>query len=90
MGNKDNFPFPEIRQPTWSPDGKWIAYVKKETFGNADIYVIDAMGNRHGKPLVKSAGRDLSPVWVPETFFSVLPSAEKQTTLWSRLKQKDD
>ena len=90
LGNKDNFPFPGIHQPAWSPDGKWIAYVFEKTFGNADIYIIDAEGNGRGKPLVKDAGRDISPAWVPEGFLSVSPSAEKQTTLWGRLKQKDD
>ena len=82
-----NFPFPEIRQPAWSPDGKWIAYVYSESFGTADIYVIDAMGNGRGTPLVKEIGKDLSPAWVPEGFLSVSPSAEKQTTVWGRLKQ---
>ena len=86
LGNKDDVQFPEIRQPAWSPNGKWIAYVSTN-FGAADIYVIDAMGNGHGKLLVERGGRDLSPAWVPEGFLSVSPSPEKQTTLWGRLKQ---
>ena len=90
FGNKDGVRLPEIRQPAWSPNGKWIAYVYENTFGNADIYVIDAMGNGRGKPLVKDGGRDLSPAWVPEGFLSVSPTAEKQTTLWGRLKQTGD
>ena len=87
LGNKDGVRFPEIRQPAWSPNGKWITYVYENIPGNADIYVIDAMGNGRGKPIVEKGGRDLSPAWVPEGFLSVSPSAEKQTTLWSRLKQ---
>lgn len=88
------FPFPEIRQPAWSPDGKWIAYVYSESFVSADIYVIDAGGNGRGIPIVQDAGvkdigRNLSPAWVPEGFLSVSPSTEKQTTLWGRLKQTD-
>ena len=90
LGNKDGVRFPEIRQPAWSPNGKWIAYVYENTPGNADIYVIDADGNGRGKPLVKDGGRDLSPAWVPEGFLSVSPSAEKQTTLWGKLKQATD
>ncbi len=88
LGNKDGARSPEIRQPAWSPNGKWIAYVFENTPGNADIYVIDAMGNGRGKPLVKDGGRDLSPAWVPEGFLSVSPSEEQQTTLWCRLKQE--
>ena len=94
LGNKDGFPLPEIRQPGWSPDGKQIAYVYSANFFSADIYVIDAIGNDRGTSLVKDAGvkdtgRNLSPAWVPEGFLSVSPSAEKQTTLWGRLKQTD-
>ena len=88
LGNKDGARSPEIRQPAWSPNGKWIAYVFENTPGNADIYVIDAMGNGRGKPLVKDGGRDLSPAWVPEGFLPVSPSEEQQTTLWCRLKQE--
>ena len=85
-----NLPFPQIHQPAWSPDGKWIAYAFAEGFGIADIYVIDAMGNTRGKPLVKEIGWDQSPAWAPEGFFTVSPSTEKQTTLWARLKQATD
>ena len=75
--------------PTWSPDGKWIAYTfsNKPLFQNADIYVIEAMGNGPGEPLVKGLKLDLSPTWVPELFFAVSLSSEKQTTLWGHLKK---
>ena len=90
LRNKASARFPEIRQPVWSPNGKWIAYVLEQAPGNTDIYVIDAMGNGRGKPLVKGGGRDLSPAWVPDGFLSVSPTAEKQTILWGRLKQMED
>ena len=90
LGNKDGVRFPKILQPTWAPNAKWIAYVYENAPGNTDIYVIDAIGNGRGKPLVKDGGRDLSPAWVPEGFLSVSPNLKKQTTLWGRLKQKTD
>ncbi len=90
LGNKDGVRFPKIRQPTWAPNAKWIAYVYENAPGNTDIYVIDAIGNGRGKPLVKDGGRDLSPAWVPEGFLSVSPNLKKQTTFWGKLKQKTD
>ena len=85
------FPLPEIGSPAWSPDGKWIVYAFSETifWRTADIYIIDVEGNGRGTPLVKDAGQSLSPAWVPEGFFSVSPTGEKQITLWGRLKQTD-
>ncbi len=93
-----NFPLPlplslpMIDSPAWSPDGKWIAYVYSDTifWQTADIYVIDAAGNELGKPLVQGVGMDVSPAWVPEGFLSVSLNAEKQITLWIRLKQTAD
>ncbi len=86
------FSLPEIYSPAWSPDGKQIAYVYSDTIlgQTADIYIIDAKGKDRGTPLVKERGVDVSPAWVPEGFLSVSPSAEKQTTLWGRLKQIDN
>ena len=86
------FPLPEIGSPAWSPDGKWIVYAFSETvfWRTADLYIIDAEGNRRGTPLVQDVGRNLSPAWVPEGFLSVSPSAEKLMTLWGELKQTDE
>ena len=66
---------------------KRCAKAKQPTWQLADIYIIDAEGNGPGKPIVESVGQDLSPAWVPEGFLSVSPGAEKQMTLWGRLKQ---
>ena len=81
---------PEISSPAWSPDGKWIAYVYSDTvdWQTADIYVIDAEGNGGGTPLVESMGQDLSPAWVPETFFSVSPQPALLTTTWGEMKKE--
>ncbi len=55
------------------------------------ICIINSMDEGRGKrlPLTKKLSFNLSPVWLPEEFFSVTPSSEKQTTLWSRLKQPE-
>ena len=88
-------PLPQISFPTWSPDGDWIAYSISDVAAperSAAIHVINIAGKARGE-FLQGAGPpwlNLSPAWVPETFFSVSPSPEKQTTLWGRLKQKVD
>ena len=78
--------------PAWSPDGAWIAYDAniKNTWNNpnvdVNIYIVSVDG---GEPrqITKHAGKDSYPEWVLGGFLSVSPTAEKQTTLWGRLKQ---
>lgn len=75
----------------WSPSGEWIAYRLKDMFGDLVIGVLNTVGNKQGGLLEATRGLVPSRLdWVPEGFLSVSPSAEKQTTLWSRLKQKVD
>ncbi|MDE0017257.1 MAG: DPP IV N-terminal domain-containing protein [Candidatus Poribacteria bacterium] len=92
-----------IFEPVWAPSGKWIAYVlvqppekplkgqlvlAEEVFANSVICVANTADVGGGEPI--EATRELvssSLEWVPEGFLSVSPSAEKQTTLWSKLKQ---
>lgn len=78
--------------PAWSPDGQWIAYeLEVETpWGNlnrdSNIHLVSPDGIET-RQLTKHPGRDRYPAWVPEAFLSVSPTAEKQTTLWGRLKK---
>ena len=93
-----------IFEPTWSPNGKWIAYVlvqlpeilpkfglAEDIFANSVICVVNTADIGSGEPL--EATRKLvagSLAWVPDGFLSVSPSVEKQTTLWGKLKQAED
>ena len=84
------------RHPVWSPDGDWIAYdmEPENQWGNPkaldqNIYIVGADGGRP-RQITVDAGKDRDPAWVPEEFFSVSPSTEKQTTLWGRLKQAEN
>lgn len=88
-----------IWELAWSPSGEWIVYRLLEIleglgpggiarFDDPVLWVVNTTDNEVGKPI--EATRGLAPSyldWVPEGFLSVSPSAEKQTTLWSRLKQ---
>jgi serine/threonine protein kinase len=50
--------------PTWSPDGKWIAFVLNRD-GNTDIYVMDTNG-ASVHPLTNNAVQDTWPRWSPD------------------------
>ena len=97
VGERRPSPIPQIFRPAWSPNGDWIAYSISDV-GNlwgfsADLHVINVRNDDGvGTPLVRTGGGKfyLSPAWVPAEGLSVSPSAEKQTTLWGRLKQKAD
>ena len=88
--------------PAWSPDGTWLAYSFKEVvrwpgpgerlpvaefFGDGAIYIVSVVGNGAPVEIIDGLSQDATPEWVPENFFPVAPSTEKQTTLWSRLKK---
>lgn len=52
--------------PTWSPDGRRLAYVAPAALGATDLYVADADGS-HRAPLTRSEAADeTSPDWSPD------------------------
>ncbi|MCE2397361.1 PD40 domain-containing protein [Candidatus Poribacteria bacterium] len=55
------------RQPSWSPDGKRIAFMsdRKGDFENFEIYVVDADGDNQQK-LTNHRDDDYSPSWSPD------------------------
>ena len=71
------------RDPSWSPDGKYIAFVSKRD-GNREIYVINADGENLQR-LTNSPRNDIQPAWF-DPAFSVDP-AGKKFTRWGELKQ---
>lgn len=55
------------RDPAWSPDGKWIAYVA-DTTGEYELYVVAADGAGEPRRLTTGADRFLSgPTWSPDS-----------------------
>ena len=78
--------------PAWSPDGQWITYELEveSPWGNlnrdSNIHLVSPDGIETWQ-LTKHPARDRFPAWVPESFLSVSPTAEKQTTLWGKLKK---
>ena len=54
----------EDRNPSWSPDGKRIAFMS-ERAGNQEIYVMDADGGNQ-RNLTNHPNGDWDPVWSPD------------------------
>lgn len=57
--------------PTWSPDGKQLAFVSNRTADpdrneNSDIFVIDARPGAEAKQLTTWNGSDYGPQWSPD------------------------
>lgn len=93
-----------IFEPTWSPSGTWIAYllvqppekllegqkvIAEEFFRNSVICIANTADDGGGEPIEATRRLVDGLKWVPEGFLSVSPSAEKQTTVWGKLKQSE-
>ena len=86
-----------IWELAWSPSGKWIAYISiqrngpiAQLFANGVTYVVDTAEGGQAAPIEVTKGLGAKYMsWVPTEFLSVSPSAEKQITIWSKLKQSN-
>jgi len=52
--------------PSWSPDGKWIAYVSDKS-GDGEVYLVDQMGKEPEKKLTSSGHFKNYVVWSPKS-----------------------
>lgn len=48
----------------WSPDSKWLAATLTPTLANAEIYLIDASGEKESINLTQNGHLDFAPEWV--------------------------
>jgi len=55
-----------IYEPTWSPDGKQIAYIKRDANGKRSVYVINADGSGE-RSLTGGQGDFAYPLFSPQT-----------------------
>jgi Tol biopolymer transport system component len=77
------------RNPTWSPDGKTIAFVMdqgKPTDSDADIYLLDVATKKVTKRLTDNDVQDGNPVWSPDgkqiCFYRATNSKSTAFHLW--------
>lgn len=71
--------------PTWSPDGKWIAYVaytgSDSTNSRQDVWIVNLETGKHHN-LTNNISQATSPVWSPIDDRIAFISYEGFTTLW--------
>lgn len=69
--------------PTWSPDGRQIAYVTEQPVGDLDIFVMDVANSRSRRMTNNRYGDNL-PVWSPDGRYLVYVAANNTDTadLW--------
>src|SRR3954447_4702083 len=51
--------------PTWSPDGRWVAFIGGAVDGDNDVYVVRADGTRL-KQLTSTEAVETEPEWSPD------------------------
>src|SRR5438876_4087624 len=68
------------RDPAWSPDGKWIAYLSDRS-GEYEIHVIPSDGAGPERQVTKGGGTfRFRPIWSPDS--KKLAFSDKTRTLW--------
>ena len=52
-----------LQEFLWSPDGKWLLFLRDDDESNTDVFLIKADGSRPALNLSRHPDIDLSPVW---------------------------
>jgi tricorn protease len=68
------------RDPVWSPDGKWIAYLSDQS-GEYELHVIGSDGKTPARQVTRGGGTfRFGPQWSPDS--KKLAFSDKTMTLW--------
>lgn len=68
------------RDPAWSPDGKWIAYLS-DASGEYEIHVIGSDGTTADRQVTKGGSTfRFAPIWSPDS--EKIAFSDKTMTLW--------
>ncbi len=67
------------RDPSWSPDGKWIAYFSDQS-GEYELHLRDQLGAGEVKKLKLAPSFYYAPVWAPDS--KKIAFTDKRLNLW--------
>jgi tricorn protease len=75
-----NTPAARERNPVWSPDGKWVAFLSDQS-GEYEIHVIGSDGKSQGRQVTHGGNTfRYQPVWSPDS--KKLAFSDKTRALW--------
>lgn len=77
--NITNTPGIEERNPSWSPDGRWIAYFS-DASGNYALHIRDQRGLQPARVITLPPSFYYAPVWSPDS--KKIAYTDKKLTLW--------
>ena len=68
------------RDPAWSPDGKWVAYLSDQS-GEYELHVVGSDGKTPARQVTRGGGRfRYAPRWSPDS--KKIAFSDKTMTLW--------
>ena len=70
-------------EPAWSPDGRWIAYIQRDSTRTKDIWVKQVDGNKVIRLTQTPTKQETSPRWSPDGQFLLFGMREAGYDLWS-------
>lgn len=63
-----------VVNPTWSPDGRHIAFTLSSSFSGGELYVMDADGSNVRRLVAHGGWNDIDPAWSPDGRFVAFAS----------------